>query len=425
MIDGGRLLERLEPAVRAALKDCGRLSAERGEEAYLVGGSVRDLIIGRDSHDVDVVIVGDGMALAQALARARDGELTRYRTFQTARVDLPHAGRIDVATARSEQYLRPGDLPTVSAGKLEDDLARRDFTMNTLAIALNPGTRGRLIDPYEGAADMQRERIRFLHEQSFADDPTRMLRALRFAVRLGYRLEENTERALQAGVRDQYLDLISGRRVRREVQKLFQEEPVEGPMVLAGRELLAALHPDLTARREVLVRLLDATPAPAHEAAREAELWTLVLATLALGLDPQSRRHLVQRLQLSRRERLPLLDLGAPWGRAKERLADSEMRPGQIAETLDKISAGALWVALAALLSDGDRRAELLRRYLQEWRSDRALLRGDDVIALGCPPDQQVGELLRALRSARLDGEVRTESEERTLARRWLRERSN
>ncbi len=303
MIDGRRLLKRLEPVLMEALEDCGRLSEERGETAYLVGGRVRDLIIERESDDVDVVVVGDGMALAQTLARARGGELTHYHTFQTARVELPDAGRIDVATARSEEYSRPGDLPVVSQGRLEDDLARRDFTINTLAVALNPGDLGRLIDPYDGTADIQRGWIRLLHEQSFVDDPTRMLRALRFAVRLGYRLEERTDRALQEGVGGHYLDSISGHRMRREVQKLFQEEPLEGPLALADRELLAALHPDLEARRELLAALLDEQPAPASVAPAEAELWTLVLSALALALDPKPRWQLVERLQLSRRER--------------------------------------------------------------------------------------------------------------------------
>lgn len=424
MNTGRQLLEKLAPPVRAVLERCGRIAADRGEQAYLVGGRVRDLVIDRSSDDVDVVVVGDGTALAAALATALGGQLTCHRVFQTARVNLPEVGRFDVATARQEEYLRPGDLPRVRAGDLAGDLSRRDFTINALAIGLNPDDLGRLVDPFDGGGDLKSGQIRFLHRRSFADDPTRMVRALRFALRLGYRLEAKTSSALADGVRDCYLDSISGDRLRRELAKLFQEASVEGPLALAEHGLLGAVHPALVAERAVLTAL--AAERDLADPIVKSPCWTLVVAALALPMRQEQRTQLIGRLNISRQDRAALLGSGEPWQEARDRLpAAGASQPSTVSELLDPVPVDGLLIGAAELAAADDGRADQVRRYLNHWRWVQPQLGGEDLVEIGCPPGPQVGRLLRRLRQARLDGELDNEAGERRLAEAWVAELGN
>lgn len=425
-MEGRSLLAGLSPLLRGVLSRAGRLAAARDESAYLVGGTVRDLALGRSTEDLDVVVVGKGMAVAQALSRELGGALTRHHAFRTARVDLPDGLRVDVATARGEDYVRPGHLPLVRPGSLRDDLARRDFTINAVALGLNPGAEGELVDPFDGLGDIGRGLIRFLHEGSFRDDPTRMLRGLRFALRFGYRIESRTAEAMADGARGAYLDWISGDRLRREVEKLLGEAPVKGPLELAARGLLAAIHPGLVAERAALERLQSESAGLGARAAgldptRACRPWCLVLATLAAGLLPQPRWELVRRLRLSREQRTPLIDSGEPWRRALERITASD--PPRLADSvaaLGDLDRSAILVGLATLPDERASLREVLREAVAWGLDVRPQLDGAALIALGCREGPRVGELLDRLRRARLEGEVEDVDGERELARRLI-----
>jgi len=221
----GTLLDSMDAADRALVVECGELAAARDMYAFLVGGAVRDLLLGVASPDLDILVVGDAIVVAQDFARARGGEVQRHHAFQTATVILPSGRRrVDFVTARSETYAKPGVLPAVTAGTLVEDLERRDFTVNTIALSLAPGSVGELTDPFAGEQALRTGEIRFLHEQSFADDPTRILRALRFALRLGYEIEPRTAVALRDAAQGGFLADVTGDRVRRELGKLLSEQ---------------------------------------------------------------------------------------------------------------------------------------------------------------------------------------------------------
>ncbi len=421
------LLDALAPEVKAVMEQCGNLAADRGERAYLVGGRVRDLLLGLPSDDVDVVVVGDAMALAQAVARADGGSLQRFHAFQTARVELPDVGKIDFATARSEIYLRPGELPQVEVGSLQEDLARRDFTINTLVLALNPETWGHLADPFGGLADMEERCVRVLHERSFADDPTRLLRALRFATRFGYQIEPRTLTAMAEAVRGGYLEEISGARLRREIDRLLSEQPIEGPQLLSDHGMLAALCLGLRVEPQAHQRMAEIRGA-AHSAPLKAALakeapWTLVLATMARGLDQQSRWTLVRRLRMSREEREPIIGSGEAWSAARRRVARSEVRASRVAACLDGVGVGALTAALA--LEQDPEMATLLERYLERWRWVVPSLGGVEVAASGVAEGPAIGQVLGRLRAAWLDGEITDAAAERELLARLAREAPN
>ncbi len=419
---GAALLEQLDAQSRALVLRCGTLAGERDERAFLVGGSVRDLILERAADDLDVVVEGDGLAVAQALSRALDGSLTRHHAFQTAVVSAPDGSRIDVATARREDYRRPGQLPQVVPGSLEDDLQRRDFRINTMAISLTGDAAGCFIDPLDGAADLEKGIVRVLHSRSFADDPTRILRALRFALRFAFDLEAETHALLLEAVNGGYLDTVSGARIRRELAYMFRESPLQAPVRLEEEGVLQELHADLVADPTHLGEL-HAAIAWYRDLATgdlaDAEDWTLVLACCARRLAGQERWELVRRLGLSRDERTGLVESGALWAKAVaawQGLSDADrQRPSRIERTLRGIGPAALLVAFALSRREDVELAAAIRTHLETLRFVRARLSGDDLRELGLADGPAMGEMLDILRAARLDGEAGSAADERRL----------
>ena len=184
-----RAVESLRPVLDAVTALSGPY-----EGVYLVGGTVRDLLLGEPSFDVDIAVEGDAIALAEALAQALGGRVRTHRKFGTAAVFYGERGRVDVVTARTESYDAPAVLPSVEHAGIHDDLFRRDFTINAMAVSLREDDLGQLVDPFGGRTDLEARRIRVLHARSFVDDPTRIFRAVRYENRLGFRMDEETLR---------------------------------------------------------------------------------------------------------------------------------------------------------------------------------------------------------------------------------------
>ncbi|MBI2104525.1 MAG: CCA tRNA nucleotidyltransferase [Candidatus Omnitrophica bacterium] len=234
---------RVEPLLRAI----GGLADQRGMRAYAVGGCVRDWLLGLpiDTPDLDVTVEGDGIAVARAAGHALGGTLTVHQQFGTATQRLRRRAdggrpsgplRVDFATCRRETYARPAAYPKIAAGTLKDDLFRRDFTVNAMAAALSPARFGALVDPFHGARDLEQRRLRVLHGRSFLDDPSRLLRGIRFAQRFGLRWEPLTRRAAEEAVAAGALGWLNAGRLRRELARMRGE-----PDPLACFEALAAL----------------------------------------------------------------------------------------------------------------------------------------------------------------------------------------
>ncbi len=217
------LLSRLNPKSLALVRSIGLLAQKQGVAAYLVGGPVRDLMLKLSNIDLDITVEGNGMRLADSFAALHRGaRVTRYPAFKTATVRLPDGPLVDFATARAEIYVRGGAFPAVVPSGIKDDLLRRDFTINAMAIAINPDTWGKLMDPFGGRADLLSQRIRVLHEKSFLDDPTRILRAARFKARLGFRMEAKTLKLLKSAVKIKVLDTIKPQRYLKDFNKILK-----------------------------------------------------------------------------------------------------------------------------------------------------------------------------------------------------------
>ena len=262
---------------------------------FLAGGAVRDLLLGRPVLDLDLALEGDGPAFAAALGRRLGAAVRFHARFGTATLEVP-GGRVDVAATRRERYAAAGALPSVETGaSIDEDLARRDFTIH--AMALEAGSRARLVDPLGGRDDLRRGLIRVLHPRSFLDDPTRILRAVRYCARLGFRLARPTRKLLAAAVADGALDRISADRLRREL-RLILEEPERARAVALLRRLGidAAIHPAL-ARPGAAARLRGAGPGGD---------WLCYLSAWMEGAGNAGRDGVASKLGLSRADRRAL-----------------------------------------------------------------------------------------------------------------------
>lgn len=401
---------RLMPSTGARLLNAAvRLAESLGLNAFLVGGPVRDTLLGRPILNADITVEGDALPLAARLASRSGVRVVKHPRFGTAAVTAG-AFVLDLVTARSETYDHPGALPSVSPGSIHDDLRRRDFTINAIALALNGPRRGEITDPLDGRDDLRRGIVRALHERSFQDDATRILRAARYEVRLEFRLEERTESWARRDV--SYLSPISGARLHHEIARTFDEpEPERVLLRLTELGALPAIHPSLAFTPEQS-RGFENLRRIAGRSARPA-FWPL----LAWNSRPGDVAAVAERLALRSPQRNAVAVAAALRGLEPDLAADS-LRNSRLAATLEPFPPAALWAFTAITASDTARRRTL--RYLKRLRRIKASLNGDDLIAIGATPGPALGDLLRRLRDARLDGLARSRDDELHLARQIL-----
>jgi tRNA nucleotidyltransferase (CCA-adding enzyme) len=386
---------------RDALNTVQRLAKDLEVEAYVVGGPVRDQLLGIPYNDLDITVAGSALPLAERLATAVGGRLTVHQRFGTATVSMPDFA-IDLVTARSESYYHPGALPQVRAGTVADDLARRDFTINAMAASITDESLA-LVDPHGGRADLEAGLVRTLHPLSFVDDPTRIFRAIRYEQRFSFRIEDQTLNELRHAVEHGALATLTGDRIRHELERIFNEASPLPALRRAGElGALSAVHPALGHAH--LEGLGDWSATPLSWAA--ALVWPLSAeqgASLATRLNAPA--NLVRTL-----EDTALLTARQP------QLAEAGLLPSGVCAQVDGLSPDALAAATRLAESVVGERVE---RYLSEWWSVAPLLRGTDLLELGVPSGPAVGDALRALRQARLDGLTRDRHDEEQLARQW------
>jgi tRNA nucleotidyltransferase (CCA-adding enzyme) len=391
--------------VRDSLSQAVALAGERGVALYLVGGAVRDLLLGSAHFDADLVVVGDAIELAKEVGKRLRCRLVSHPRFGTATVK-GEGYHLDFVQARSERYERPGALPFVSPGTLADDLARRDFTINAMALQLAGDDVGRLIDQHAGETDLQAGLVRVLHDRSFRDDPTRILRAIRYAGRLGFRLERSTARLLRRDL--EYLGSISGARLRHEFERIASEERVAAIVSLAAKlGALSALEPSICVSVRQL-KAIEQVPDAGTANRKEAIFFPLLLC----GEPDQQTEAQISRLALTGRQAAAVRSC-VRLRRDEARLGKGSLRPSQVVELLSETPPEA--IEGFALLTDSPLVRDRLRRYLDEWRFMRPRLNGRDIEALGVAHGPAVGAALAALRTARLDGVVSTRDDEVVL----------
>ncbi|MCE2404478.1 MAG: CCA tRNA nucleotidyltransferase [Dehalococcoidia bacterium] len=383
-----------------------------GLSLYLVGGPVRDLLLEKPVKDLDLVVEGDAQTLASTLAARLEGRLVARSQFGTAALRLGKQS-LDLVTARRETYPRPGALPQVTPSSIEDDLARRDFTINAMALPLTGPAKGGLLDPHGGRADLSAGVIRVLHHASFIDDPTRVLRALRYEQRLGYRLDEATERRLMEALDTGAMDTLSGDRLRKELSAVLREaEPHRALRRCAELAVLTAIHPAMGNDSAV------AALAGSGEAFSPLEY----LAALSFPSSKEQGMSLVHRL------RMP-----ATWKKVVEDTAAVRLDVAPNIAGGPDYTRSALYLVLEpyapealrvnAIMAEDPAVGRALKSYLDDMRYVKPLLKGGDLVSIGFPQGPLVGDALRELQSARLDGLVTTRDDEIKTAEGYLASR--
>jgi tRNA nucleotidyltransferase (CCA-adding enzyme) len=399
-----RFESRIAEPEREALERLGHAAARTGTAVYLVGGVVRDLLLDRPVRDLDVIVAGDVAALARRLG----GRVRTHRAFGTATVRMSRGVLVDLARTRRERYPRPAVLPEVSPGDLAQDLARRDFTINSMAAPLlADGPRG-LIDPFAGLEDLRRGLVRALHERSFIDDPTRAFRAARLGGELGFEIETHTAGRIRSALRTRVFDRLSAARLRHEVERTLESSRAgRAVRLLARHGLLATLDAELRAPRGIassLDRLAGALVRFRKRFPDEPLLaWSSALSLVLRCAGAEVLDRALARLQPSRGVGIAVRDGVDALRRLPRALARSRpLKRSVIYAACHGRSTEALLSVLGGTRSTTVRRA--VRDYLYELREVRLDISGRDLLRSGIRPGPAVARALREALSAKLDG---------------------
>jgi tRNA nucleotidyltransferase (CCA-adding enzyme) len=386
-------------------------ASESYDGVYLVGGTVRDILLGEPNFDVDIAVEGDAIGLARSVADALGGRVRAHSKFGTAVVVYGDDERIDVVTARTEFYDAPAALPSVEHATIREDLFRRDFTINAMAVSLKGEDFGRLVDPFHGRRDLEAKTIRVLHNLSFIDDPTRIFRAIRYESRYGFRMDEHSQRLARGTIEMGLVGDLSSARLRDELFALLEEGDA-GASILRLAELGAggAIHPHLAADEEA-VELLERLRELNERYRTGIPAWRLAFETLARRMPPDEIYDWLQRLKVQRRDAERIAWAVTVGPRLVERLRGDTPEPAEIVALAEPYAPDAPLFALA--LAD----PKPLHEYFKRLRDVRLEVSGADLAKLGVGESPQVGEILAELRRRKLNGQLDGRESELAAAR--------
>jgi tRNA nucleotidyltransferase (CCA-adding enzyme) len=424
-----RLMQKtLSPRVVQVLRDLGRVGQELDLPVYVVGGFVRDLMLGIENDDVDVTVEGNGIIFAETFAGEFGGRVKSHQKFGTAVIILPDGFKIDVASTRLEYYASPGALPTVERSSLKMDLYRRDFTVNTLAVRLNSYEFGHLIDFYGGQKDIQERLIRVLHNLSFVEDPTRVFRAVRFEQRLDFHIAKHTENLIKSAVKMELLDKIGGKRLLTElVHILLEKEPIRAIERISELGLLKFINPNL--------RLSSGNRKVLEESRKivswfellfidwRGEKWAVYFLALCNSLSDEEFRVTCLRLSVSEHYREKLFEMRRKAGQVlevmqKRAVRGPELQRSEIYHCLHELPVELLLYLMAK--TGNEKVKKFISLYFTQLQSVRCQMSGTDLIGLGVPSGPLYRDILDRVLDARLNNIVQSKDDELKYARRLL-----
>ncbi|WP_456397521.1 CBS domain-containing protein [Desulfurobacterium sp.] len=406
------LKERLPSEIYELLKKVGEVAVGNGVNAYVIGGFVRDLIIGRKNFDVDIVVEGDATELARTFAKKVRGKVHVFDKFKTATVTLPDGFKIDFASARTEIYRAPGALPEVDTAPLKKDLFRRDFTINTLAVKLNGREFGKLIDFFNGLKDIKEKKIRVLHALSFVEDPTRILRALRFAVRYRFDIGKHTKKLLKIAVQKNLFRTVEGKRVYLELKHIFEED---NPLRIVNRMeeygILKAFSPRFIWNRkkrdffERIRKIINWHKLTFNK--HKVNYSVLYFAAFLESLPAEEIDRVLKDFSVPADEGSLIKNLLYRGKQFTIKLERGSFTNSELFEML-KREKEEMVLYVAARTTKEELKHRLLQ-YLKEWEGLKLAITGDDLKKMGLEPGPVFKEVLTELKHRVLDGEVENE----------------
>jgi tRNA nucleotidyltransferase (CCA-adding enzyme) len=399
-------LSSISPRICHLLQEIGQFGKDTSRSVYVVGGFVRDLLIGRENLDIDIVVEGNAIDFAHQLAKVWRGQVQTHQKFKTATITRLDGLKFDFVSARNETYPSPGALPSVEYGTIAEDLHRRDFSINALAMRLQPDTFGEIVDCTDGLQDLRSGRIRALHERSFIDDPTRIFRAIRYEGRYNFQIVEGDRKRILDAIKQGVLNLISGQRIRNEIDHILSEETA---LQMVNRldefDLFDAIHPTwkISPNFDALWRTAGqaikwaSTSLPNDPINTRAILWMTLLTAVdsievissRLGLENELCTKLSTQTQLEH-------DLNA---------LSVSSKPSEVYQLLNPYPLEPI-VFVLTQSNQPAWRVEKMNNYLTHLRNVRPLVTGDDLIQRGLKPSRAFSDLLWKAFAAQLDGEV-------------------
>lgn len=425
----GKMEKGLPAKVMSLLKLIGDMAQKKDYAAFVVGGFVRDLLMGVKNFDVDIVIEGDAIDFSREFADGAKASLVIHRKFGTATVVMPWGllkdkrFKVDVATARTEKYERPAALPEVEFSSLRNDLYRRDFTINAMAVALNKNNFGQLIDFLGGKRHLQEGVIAVLHKDSFIDDPTRIFRAVRFEQRFGFRIEKATERLIKTAIKNDMFGKTEKQRIRDElVLMLSEKDPARAIIRMHQLDELRFIHPSIKADKRLIALFKSIRQAcqwysesPLKN--RALDTWLLYLMALFEGLDKRNVRNICDKFVFKRGDRLRILSYKESVGKALKVLSlKSDPPPSRIYRILNPLSYEVILLVLAGLKDS--RARSRVKDFLLKYNKFKIKTTGDDLEKLGFAAGPSMGRALKMILYAKIDGKIKNKKEELTLAQR-------
>ncbi len=408
--------ERLSRRIVDILKAIGEKADEIGYDAYVVGGSVRDLFLYRTNEDIDIVIEGDGIAFAKEFVKTVDARIHSYEKFGTAVIIFPDGFKIDVASARMEYYKFPAALPTVEMSSIKLDLFRRDFTVNTLAIQLNPHRFGLLIDFFAAQKDIKGKTIRVLHNLSFVEDPTRVFRAIRFEQRFGFTIGKLTSGLIENAVKMDFFKRLSGRRVFAELRQILEEEnPTVAIIRLNEYGLLNVIHPSIILTKELIALFNSVKKVLSwHDLLFLEETymkWAVYFLALTRHCDKETIDEICMPIELAPRYRTIFCkerfeaDRCLVWMEKNQSVKNSTLY-----QRLSVFKIELILYMMAATKHEKVKRS--ISNYFTRLRHIDTSIKGKDLKKMGLEPGPVYREILQAVLDAKLNGQIKTRSDE-------------
>lgn len=415
-------------ATMILLKKVGHLSKSLNYKAYLIGGTVRDLLLGHESLDIDIVIEGDAIILGEKLAHELHGTIVSHKRFGTCTVTMPEHLKIDFATARKETYEKPAALPTVEFSSLKDDFKRRDFTINAMAVSLNEHEFGQLIDFFNGVEDLDKKIIRALHDKSFIDDPTRILRAVRLEQRLGFAIEPHTSNLIHKSIEKEIYKRVEEPRLRDEIVLILKEkEPFKIIKRLDDFHALKIIHAYLKLHKnlqETFAAIEAACGWYQNNSPRKRliEKWLIYLIALFEDVSYDGTLYFCNKFEFRRGDWLRMMSYKKNAHNILKTLnARRRILPSKIYRLLEPLSHEATILLMAVSRSDiGKGR---VMEFFYKYNGLRTAVRGDDIKAMGVKSGPRFNKILEKILYKKLDGFLKTKEEEIGYARKLAKRR--
>lgn len=420
-------LNNLPKEIKDLIYLAGDIASGNNMPIYLVGGFVRDLILEFENLDLDIVVEGDGISFAEDFARQLKAKLIRHRRFGTATIIFKPHLKIDIATARSEFYPQPAHLPLVRSGTLKDDLYRRDFSINSMAISINHQNFGQLIDFFGGKADLRDRKIRVLHDLSFIDDPTRILRAVRFEKRYNFNIEPKSLRNLKEAVKLRMLERVQPQRIRDELTLILKEKfPLKEIRRLQALVGFSFISPYLKVSQKTyrLIRSIEREISwfkRLYPQRRLLDTWLIYFMGLIESFAINAAKRICRGFAFRKGEEKRILNYKKINRRFISTLNKERIKPSQIFALLEPLSYEVILIIKAKYKNRNLKKH--IEDFLEIYNGMRIYISGDDLHSLGVAPGPKYQKIFAKVLNAKLNGLVKTREQELLLIKKLIKVR--